>query len=84
MSATYESRHDGYCRWRDYHGGEEFYLYVHRLLAVAEYGFEEVAGKHVHHKDGFRYHNTPENLSLKDPPDHADIHLRGGQSKGVI
>lgn len=27
---------EGYERWRDYHGGEQFVVYVHQLTAIAE------------------------------------------------
>jgi hypothetical protein len=52
----------GYEVWHD--GSET--VYVHRLLAVAEYGFEAVAEGVVHHEDGVKWHNCAANLRLFD------------------
>ena len=75
--ARFGTRADGYERWRSYEDGREVYVYVHRLLAVAEYGFEAVRGKHVHHKNGVHWCNWRENVEPRDPPEHAGYHLRG-------
>lgn len=49
-------------------------VYVHRLLAVAEYGFDAVANNHVHHRDGVPWDNRPENVELLDRKEHGSIH----------
>lgn len=49
-------------------------LLIHRLVAVAEYGFDAVAGKHVHHKNGIRWDNRPENLEPADQKTHMNKH----------
>lgn len=47
----------------------------HRLLAVAEYGFEAVKGKEVHHKNGIPWDNRPENIDLLAKEDHQRLHI---------
>lgn len=48
---------------------------VHRLLAVAEYGFESVSGNEVHHKNGIPWDNRAENLELMTKEEHAAHHF---------
>lgn len=51
--ARYERRGDGYCRWRTSVGGEERYVYEHRLLATLLPEVEELddlEGRDVHHR----------------------------------
>jgi len=47
---------------------------IHRLVMVAERGFDAVADKHVHHKNGVRWDNRPENLELLSRAEHANRH----------
>lgn len=47
---------------------------VHRLIMVAEKGFDAVCGKDVHHKNEVRWDNRPENLKLMDPAEHISHH----------
>ena len=54
--------------------------YVHRLCAVAEYGFDAVREGHVHHANECKWINSPENLELTNLEDHADIHELGGDT----
>jgi transcriptional regulator with XRE-family HTH domain len=49
-------------------------LYVHRLLAVSEHGFEKVIDSDVHHINGIPWDNRPENLELMDPESHGSLH----------
>jgi len=72
--ATYTPEESGYCYWRDYSLDNTTPVPVHRLLAVAEYGFNAVEGMHVHHSDGVKWHNTAENIELKAPSKHAKDH----------
>jgi hypothetical protein len=46
---------------------------IHRLIAVAEQGIDEVKDKDVHHKNGHRMDNRPSNLELLDPPEHGRV-----------
>jgi len=47
---------------------------IHRLVMIAEHGFDAVAGKHVHHRNGVRWDNRPTNLELLDQSEHAQRH----------
>lgn len=46
---------------------------IHRLVQVAEHGFDEVKNKHVHHKNGVKWDNRPENLELMENSDHLQL-----------
>lgn len=52
--------------------GDEFPL--HRLIAVAEYGFDAVAGNDIHHKSGVGWDNRPANIEPIDPAEHVALH----------
>lgn len=59
----------------------EQWCYVHRLSAVAEYGLDAVQkAEQVHHRDGCKWVNTPENLALESLEGHADRHDFGGDT----
>lgn len=47
---------------------------VHRLIMVAEHGIDSVKGMDVHHKNGVKWDNRPENLELKNPSEHMRHH----------
>lgn len=61
-------------------GYEELYtpegerVYVHRLLAVAEHGFDAIEGKVIHHKSGVTWDNRPSNVEPIDHADHTSLH----------
>lgn len=63
--------------WRDASGDKEYAVYVHRLLAVAEYGFEAVADMDVHHKNEIPWDNRPSNLELMTKSEHVKHHSAG-------
>jgi len=72
--ASFYTERRGYERWDSGNDGDD--LYVHRLLAVAEYGFEAVGAKQVHHKNGIPWDNRPENIEPLHNSDHQTIHGR--------
>ena len=73
--ANFYTNSKGYERWScsDTEGGMEI-CYVARLAAVAEFGFEEVCGKEVHHKNRIPWDNRLCNLEPVKKGKHRDIH----------
>lgn len=63
----YESVQDGFF------GGNNR-VYIHRLLAVAEFGFDKVCGSVVHHVNGVPWDNREENIEVHTNSDHASMH----------
>lgn len=60
-----------------YYGDEETEtrsVRIHRLVAVAEHGFDAVCGMHVHHENGIKWDNRPGNLQIIDAGEHQRIH----------
>lgn len=55
--------------------GDEFPL--HRLIAVAEYGFQAVKDNDIHHESEVAWDNRPSNLRPVDPGEHVRIHSKG-------
>lgn len=73
MSRGHDSANTrGHEIWRS---GEQT-LYVHRLLAVAEYGYEAVADNHVHHINEIGWDNRPANLELVTNAEHGTKHRK--------
>lgn len=72
--ATHRFTDDGYEVWKVRVGDEMKTLPVHRLIAVAEYGTDAVAGNAVHHKNGIKWDNRPENIAVMDDADHKSHH----------
>lgn len=52
------------------------HVYVHRLMMVAEHGFDEVCDKHVHHRNGIEWDNRFDNLELVTNEEHRRHHLK--------
>jgi hypothetical protein len=74
----YHTHYRGYERWRTNVKGTEYSVFVHRLQAVAEYGFEAVKDMQVHHENGIPWDNRPENLELMSRSEHTKHHHESG------
>lgn len=66
---SYRTNTEGYEVWSTPGGGT---YSVHRLVAVAEYGIDEVANKQVHHINGVKWDNRPGNLEPISAEKHAE------------
>lgn len=54
---------------------QDCYLYLHRLTAFAQGQIEDLTDdRHVHHVDGDRWNNRPENLEALTPEEHERRH----------
>jgi len=63
----------GYEEAQAYVGGEAKKVYIHRLVAVAEYGVEAVKGMDVHHKNNVPWDNRPSNLDVLTHREHGKV-----------
>jgi len=56
--------------------GDHTYNYpIHRLLAIAKYGYDAVEGAVVHHRNSVKWDNRPANLELLESQSkHAKHH----------
>lgn len=73
--ANFGTKQSGYEVWNAYVRGEGIVsVRVHRLLAVAEYGFEAVCGKVVHHKNRIPWDNRPDNIEVMRRAEHGLHH----------
>lgn len=60
---------------------------IHRLSAVAWFGFGSVSGKDVHHENGIGWDNREDNFDLLTRGEHIALHHREGhmpQSRHVF
>ena len=66
----------GYESWKHEIGDRESQhkVRIHRLLAVAEHGFDAVTGMDIHHKNKIPWDNRSENIQPIDHYDHASLH----------
>lgn len=64
----------GYEQWQHKGKHKRTGVLVHRLVAVAEHGYDAVKDKHVHHKNGHKFDNRPCNLELLTPEEHRKLH----------
>lgn len=60
----------GYSKWNNNHTT----VMVHRLVAVAEYGFDAVCDKVVHHRNECKFDNRISNLELMTRSQHNTLH----------
>jgi hypothetical protein len=68
----------GYRWWVDQYGKKKGWdverVFVHRLVHVAHHGVESVKNMDVHHKNGHKLDNRPENLEAMSKSDHSKLH----------
>lgn len=64
----------GYEQFKTRENTETVRIRHHRLLAVAEFGFDAVRENIVHHKNSLKWDNRPENLVLLSRSDHSTLH----------
>lgn len=76
---THYTSTSGYEVWKDKSSGNKSFS-VHRLLAIAEFGTDSVKGKQVHHKNGIKWDNRPENLEVMTNAEHQKIHYERGDT----
>jgi len=69
-----EVNHNGYELVRAWVDGTYHRCRIHRLLAVAEHGFDHVADCDVHHKNGIPWDNRPDNISVLPHEEHVRLH----------
>jgi hypothetical protein len=55
------------------------WMLEHRLVAEQKYGRRIGKGEHIHHIDGMKDNNNPDNLEILDPSTHAGISNKRGQ-----
>lgn len=70
--ARFFTDHHGYERVEDGKTGKR--LPVHRLAAVAWFGWEEVVGRDVHHSNGIKWDTRESNVKPMDHGEHARHH----------
>lgn len=72
--ATYRSQRAGYENWHARYQDRMERVAVHRLAAVAWFGFNAVRDKDVHHVNGVPWDNRESNLALLSPGEHRSRH----------
>jgi predicted transcriptional regulator len=74
--ATFDMDSEGYERWQETYKGTTNSVRVHRLLAVAEYGFEAVCDNIVHHgpSANIPWANWHTNLQIMGWSEHTSHH----------
>lgn len=80
--ATYRTDLCGYEVWKVREGDEMRTLGVHRLAAVAWFGFDAVAGCDVHHVNEIPWDNREENFRVLSPEAHRSVHANSRERDG--
>jgi len=70
----YQEVANGYRCWRHTIEGNKQRVLVHRLLAVSKFGINAVADNIVHHKNGCRFDNRPDNIEIMTRGKHTTLH----------
>jgi len=72
---TFYTAPDGRERIKTQINGEQYSILHHRLLAVAEFGFDSVSDNIIHHLNGLAWDNRPSNIQLlNNQQEHMDKH----------
>ena len=80
MTLKIKTNGEGYEYVEEERGGTP--VYIHRLIAVAEYGFEAVTSEmDVHHKISVSWLNFADNLEPKEKWEHRIGHLEEANEK---
>lgn len=66
---SFHTRKEGYEVVNGGHGKD---VLIHRLIAIAE-GFD-IQGKEIHHKNGIKWDNRPDNLEVLSHQEHIEKH----------
>lgn len=76
---VYTGTQQGYqrCYVRDVDETKKFL--IHRLTAVAKFGYDAVVEKVVHHKNEVKWDNRPSSLELMENDEHASHHHPANQ-----
>lgn len=64
---------DGYPVVSGQYKGQQWGVRIHRLAAVAWFGYDKVVGTPIHHKNGVKWDNREENLIPLDPVAHGKV-----------
>ena len=56
--------------------GTHFTVRIHRLVMVAEHGFDALRNREIHHRNRIPFDNRPKNLELISAVDHTVLHHR--------
>jgi len=72
----YATTTNGYEHWQNKFEGETDTVKVHRLAAVAWFGWDAVADNVVHHRTDIPWDNREENLAPMARGEHQTMHLR--------
>lgn len=72
--ASFRINEDGYVESRTWFDGERYSILIHRLAAVAWFGYDEVAGNVVHHRNGMKRDNREDNFEVMSLQEHSRMH----------
>jgi DNA-binding XRE family transcriptional regulator len=77
---NYGTGHKGHTYWsvnvEEEDGWKNYKVGIHRLIAVAEHGFDALKDKHVHHINHIPWDNRPDNLEVLSGKEHMTYHAR--------
>lgn len=73
--AHFRTHERGYEKWVVTGSDSTDVVLVHRLLAVAEYGFEAVRCNDIHHVNRIPWDNRPSNIEVLNPAEHRRLHI---------